>query len=77
MVGLFTTTIYAHNPNDVDRAITGAKQYYIQAQNATNRVQRLDLSYQAIQMIMGNLPEDNMLAKLRLSLIHISEPTRP
>lgn len=65
MVGLFTTTIYAHNPNDVDRAITGAKQYYIQAQNATNRVQRLDLSYQAIQMIMGNLPEDNMLAKLR------------
>lgn len=65
MIGLFATTIYAQNPMDVDRVIGDAKECYAQAQNATNRVQRLDLSYQAIQMIMGNLTGDDMLAKLR------------
>lgn len=65
MVGLFATTVYAQNPDDVDRVINHAKKCYVQAQNATNRVQRLDLSYQAIQMIMANLAEDNLLSQVR------------
>lgn len=66
MVGLFAITIIsAQNLNNVDRVISEAKGCYAQAQKATNRVQRLDLSYQAIQIIMGNLPDDDLASQLR------------
>lgn len=68
VIALSVITTFAQS-NSVEQSINRAKECFVQAQNATNRVQRLDLSYQAIQIIMGNLPDNDLLSQVRCAEI--------